>query len=450
VNAAYTATVYCAIYTRVSEDSGAEEGQATLDNQLMRCREYALRQGWIITAHYSEIESAYSNGDRPQFRKMLEDAYAGKFSHIVVFRADRFSRNLSDAFRILDQLKAHKVELHSTLQDLTDFLMTGIHFLISENESRTISIRVRSVLEHMAQNGIWPGKRTAWGVIRSNGKLDYDPVIAPLVESMYQRCVSGETLEDIHRWLVLKGHKLGHSTIARTLRNPIYKGIILWNGQSYQGVHEPLIDTVLWESVQSALDGRYRHRIPARGEYAVAGIARCGHCKRRLRIHRGTKNLRRHYFMCPFCRVWVRADKLEASVREWAQTLVMTEGYVQSFLDRYRREHERQQQLLSRDYYKAQKKITELERRLTRLTELVVDGTISRERYIAQEIQWTRELNEAKSVSYKEPVKIDLTKMESALRELPTHLDKDIGSLREALHGMITVWCYSSTEWEIV
>jgi site-specific DNA recombinase len=85
-----------AIYLRVSTDEQAQDGHVSLDVQRLRCQEYAQRHGMVIVAEYVDVESAYE-GRRLQFQQMLQDAEAGRFRHIIVFRADRFSRDVADA-----------------------------------------------------------------------------------------------------------------------------------------------------------------------------------------------------------------------------------------------------------------------------------------------------------------------------------------------------------------
>jgi hypothetical protein len=44
------------------------------------------------------------------------------------------------------------------------------------------------------------------------------------------------------------------------LGNPIYKGDFIWDGKTYQGIHEPIVSQELWEKVHSVLEGRKVNR----------------------------------------------------------------------------------------------------------------------------------------------------------------------------------------------
>lgn len=69
------------------------------------------------------------------------------------------------------------------------------------------------------------------------------------------------------------------SSLHRTLRNPIYCGRILWNGEDLPDSHEPIVTPELWRKVQSVLDGRtVEQPAKTREPYPLAGLVRCGKC----------------------------------------------------------------------------------------------------------------------------------------------------------------------------
>src|SRR5690348_11762705 len=76
-----------ALYGRVSKDGGKQD----TDNQLHELREFCTRSNWSIEHEYVDRASG-KTADRPQFKRMFEDASKRKF-HLVLFWAlDRFSR----------------------------------------------------------------------------------------------------------------------------------------------------------------------------------------------------------------------------------------------------------------------------------------------------------------------------------------------------------------------
>jgi site-specific DNA recombinase len=69
------------------------------------------------------------------------------------------------------------------------------------------------------------------------------------------------------------------STLHKVLRNRIYIGEFDYVGETYQGIHEPLVTREIWERVQEILDGRHekKHR-KITHDFAFSGLVNCGHC----------------------------------------------------------------------------------------------------------------------------------------------------------------------------
>ncbi len=76
-----------AIYVRVSR---ADKGQET-QNQERELRSFCRKQGWKIHRVYRD-EASGSNGDRPEFKRLFEDAHKRKFDLALFWALDRFSR----------------------------------------------------------------------------------------------------------------------------------------------------------------------------------------------------------------------------------------------------------------------------------------------------------------------------------------------------------------------
>lgn len=76
-----------ALYARVSKDNGKQ----STENQLHELREFCRRSGWTVEHEYLDHASA-KTADRPQFRRMFEDASKRKFDLVLFWSLDRFSR----------------------------------------------------------------------------------------------------------------------------------------------------------------------------------------------------------------------------------------------------------------------------------------------------------------------------------------------------------------------
>src|SRR5215472_1536179 len=79
----------CALYGRVSTKLG--KGRQDPEVQLRQLRKFAVSQNWTITAEYIDRESG-AKADRPEFKRMMEDASKRTFDVLLFWSLDRFSR----------------------------------------------------------------------------------------------------------------------------------------------------------------------------------------------------------------------------------------------------------------------------------------------------------------------------------------------------------------------
>src|SRR5688500_15526120 len=94
-----------AIYARVSTEEQAED--KTFDSQLEFLRKYVGLYGLDSAGEY--VDAGWSGtiplGDRPNGRRLIDDARAGHIQQVLVYRLDRLGRSLRgllDAHAMLD------------------------------------------------------------------------------------------------------------------------------------------------------------------------------------------------------------------------------------------------------------------------------------------------------------------------------------------------------------
>lgn len=100
--------------------------------------------------------------DRPAFKKMIDDAYAGRIDTIIVYRLDRFSRNATSAIRMLLNLDEVGVAFISITQPVLNLshenpfrrTMLAAFAEIAELERTTIVARVVAGLQAARKRGV--------------------------------------------------------------------------------------------------------------------------------------------------------------------------------------------------------------------------------------------------------------------------------------------------------
>ncbi|EJL32991.1 site-specific recombinase, DNA invertase Pin [Caulobacter sp. AP07] len=92
-----------ALYARYSDD---KQSAASIEDQFRICRLYADKQGWSVTADYSDAAISGSTMIlRPGVRALLHDAMAGKFDVVLAEALDRLSRDQEDIAALFKRLR---------------------------------------------------------------------------------------------------------------------------------------------------------------------------------------------------------------------------------------------------------------------------------------------------------------------------------------------------------
>ena len=96
---------YIAVYSRKSRFTGKGE---SIGNQVELCKSYICEHYGQAALDYTVIyeDEGFSGGNmnRPDFKKMMNDAKKHRFQAIVVYRLDRISRNISDFAGLIEEL----------------------------------------------------------------------------------------------------------------------------------------------------------------------------------------------------------------------------------------------------------------------------------------------------------------------------------------------------------
>jgi site-specific DNA recombinase len=103
----------CAVYTRVSTDSGLEQDFNSLDNQREASDAYIKSQGhegWkLVRQRYDDGGFSGGSMERPALQKLLDDVQARRIDVIVVYKVDRLTRSLADFAKLVELFDAHGV-----------------------------------------------------------------------------------------------------------------------------------------------------------------------------------------------------------------------------------------------------------------------------------------------------------------------------------------------------
>jgi site-specific DNA recombinase len=396
------------LYLRVSSEDQAREG-TSLDAQLAECRHYALRHEWVIEGEYTDVMSG-TRDDRPHYQALLDrvrDLRAGRQPVVVVVAAlDRFGRRMLERVRCREELKGLGVATHSVREggEVSD-LVANILASVAQEEVARLGMRIRQTWAHLGEQG-WRkvgGRGVAWGYRsraatedeRKDGAprtvVEPDPVAAPYAREMFDRVARGEATWSITRWAaslpseVRGGRAMTRRTVQDLLVAPLYAGLVTVDG--HRGRWEPIVDAVTFRRVQDRVEGHKRMPRQASGRYLLTGMLRCASCGGRMR----GESLKAARYRCGGevrgirCSQTADRDRVECFVLGVVGALMDALATDASFQVALRKAwHARQRGQRADNGAKVRQLEATIERsrkRITRATELFVDGTIERGAY---------------------------------------------------------------------
>ncbi|MDX2159911.1 MAG: recombinase family protein [bacterium] len=131
-----------------------------------------------VCAEYIDVLTG-KDPRRKAYQQMLADARAGKFSHVVVERADRFGRDDTEALRAIDELHDFGIAVRfANTPDLDpidpdDRVLVTLTFALARRESALMGLRVKGGLKAKRESGGYAG-RAPDGYINVRGQTELD------------------------------------------------------------------------------------------------------------------------------------------------------------------------------------------------------------------------------------------------------------------------------------
>jgi len=146
----------CGLYSRVSTRDQDNEVQ------LIQIRQWVAAHGWTVSHEYTDTISG-AKFTRKGMDAMLQDAKAGRFDMLVVWKLDRLGRSVSHLLALLDELRGYGVGFAATSQGIDTTtaggrMLLGFLAVIAEFERELIIERTAAGLERARANGVRLGR----------------------------------------------------------------------------------------------------------------------------------------------------------------------------------------------------------------------------------------------------------------------------------------------------
>jgi len=367
------------IYTRVSTDEQAEKGYSLI-HQTNECRRYAALNGFSIAQEFYDDYSG-STLERPGFSRLTEFLTQNEVDAVIVYTADRLSRNIIDFLVLRDQWEKARIELHyvdrgRSQNNFEGLLTDGIFALLAHGERLKIIERTSNGRHNKAKsNRVVMSGIPPYGYKRRGKREEAEYVIdqfqADIVKKIFEWYVIGYdqagplTLRAISYLLDKMGVKppdyrtrmapFWHpNSVSVILKNSIYTGITYYgkmkteNGkriprpkEEWTAINVPHLALISTDTFEAAQKRALRNKeIASRNKkrgYLMSGHFRCaicgsvmyGHSKiRRNRLddyYRCSRNAHKGK-ECPNPKKHISMRRVDAAVWSWVTSLLEDES----------------------------------------------------------------------------------------------------------------------------
>jgi len=329
------------VYARVSTEEQKE--RQSIYNQIDFAKSYCQGQGYLVHDYYRDeaVSGTVPFEDRPEGKRLIEDARDKKFEIVLIWKIDRLARDTRESLTIAHILREMGISIKSmtepfdTSTPVGEFMFTQ---LASMAKLERDNIRERSMTgtNRLAKTGKWLGGITPYGYKVVDGFLQ--PNENPLPNS---DLAEAEVIRMIYKWIGEDGlstHKVAeklnsmnilphYSKDGRELYMPPQnqtkfsieeydlrgkrkvKTTGKWHpnrignlvkNTTYMGIHNygkrsnnqreiierkvsPIVSEELWHKAQETLRNNTRwSKRNTKREYLLRGLIRCGLCGRSL------------------------------------------------------------------------------------------------------------------------------------------------------------------------
>ena len=338
-----------ALYCRLSRDDNMDTESNSIQNQKKLLQKVAREKGYTDTLFFVDDGITGTTMKRPGFQKMLTAIEAGYISAVFVKDLSRLGRNYIEVGKLTEEFfPQYDVRLVAVSDgvdsDEGDNEFTPFRNIMNEWYAKDIS-KKRKIDNKMKGNAGIPLSQPPYGYIKNPDDPRFwvvDSKAADVVRRIYDMALEGYGLAEIANALgrdgivnptyywrskgvnrsgsksTLEPTKWGHTTVKKILTLQEYCGDVI-NFKSYSksykmkrriqnpeenraiflNVHEPIIDRVTWEKVQSLQKGTRRKKPTVTQEPSVfSGRLKCPEGGGNLNFHFNQKTHDIKFFSC--------------------------------------------------------------------------------------------------------------------------------------------------------
>lgn len=331
------------IYCRVSSKEQVEG--TSLESQELACRDYSRKHGLAVSKVFIEEGESAKFADRTQLLELLACCRdkTRQIEVLLVWKIDRFARNVEDHYTVKSALKKLGVSVVSVTEpiqnDPNGKLMETILAGFAQFDNDIRAVRSVQGMQQRIREGIWPWKPPLGYIPPRIGKKTTpdtpDPSCFSAIKKGWELFATGAySKADIMRLLQKAGVKAfgGGPLIPQNMdhmfANPFYAGILRdpWTDFEHRGRHEPMVTAGDFARVQQIVAGRNNSQPHRRlsEDFPLRGQVRCPSCQSFMTGYFAQGSHKRYsYYKCKrtSCPTLSKSYRADAVHREFADFL---------------------------------------------------------------------------------------------------------------------------------
>lgn len=318
-------------------------GKQDEGEQVPDCQRWEAERDYEVKAEYVVHGGSAFKGNKKfddMWAQVIKDIINGVITVLVVWKTDRIDRKLNTYQMIKEVVEAGgRIEFVTQphLNDLSHMggrLALKMQEEVAYEESRVKSDRTLNTHANLRNGGFITGRPPFGYVIagtKKNKRFEVDEKLRPIVVELFNRCIAGDSLVTIARWLdskaipTARGSLWSNASVRNIIRNRAYMGYITNDDGSVIGICPVIIDADIHKAANGKLSSR-----PKRGPAFIENKALCAEhifcprCGIDAPMYRTKTGSRRFsYYRCngkgparKGCGNMVRLEEVDAAVDE--------------------------------------------------------------------------------------------------------------------------------------
>ena len=433
---------YCRVSTDDDEQLGSFESQKLYYEQKI-----ASNKDWVNAGIFAdEAVTGTKTDKRSGFQDMIAHCHNGEIDMILTKSISRFARNTVDTLNYVRMLRDRNIAIFFEKENINTLDMNGELLLtimssLAQQEVESLSQNVKMGLQMKMKRGELIGFNGCYGYDyhTEDKSITVNEEEAEIVRMIYDMYLEGYGTTTIAKRLMelgiknKKGEVSWHTHgVMGMIKNEKYKGDILLgktfttdpiskrrlanmgeeNQYYLRDHHEPIVSREIWDKAEEIRMKRSRNKVVETTgnrerytrQYSFSSMCECAYCGHKLT--RRTRHSRSDYEKsvwqcmnatkngidnCPNCKAVDEAilegaflDAFELLAGNFDDVLDVVLSYVAESADSD--ENIRKKQQIDKD-------ISSLESKKSRMTDMLIDGTISKEVYEEKMVDFTRKLH---------------------------------------------------------